>query len=184
MRPRVGIRTPARLRIVAVRSASRAGTFIYHTHLHDRRQLTQGLYGALLVVEPGERFDQVIDHVLVFGREGPDPGAPIVINGERAPQSVWPAGVRQRVRLINITPDDIVSVVLQTNEGPVTWQPVAKDGAALPAGRRQPGLAKQVIGVGETYDFEFETPAGRRNLWLEVRSPAGKWLAQGHVIVK
>jgi FtsP/CotA-like multicopper oxidase with cupredoxin domain len=162
----------------------RAGTFIYHTHLHDRRQLTQGLYGALLVVEPGERFDQVIDHVLVIGRDGPDPGAPIVINGERAPQSVWPAGVRQRVRLINITPDDIVSVVLQTNEGPVTWQPVAKDGASLPVGRRQPGPAKQVIGVGETYDFEFDTPAGRRNLWIEVRSPAGKWQAQGHVIVK
>ena len=23
----------------------RTGTFIYHTHLHDRRQLTSGLYG-------------------------------------------------------------------------------------------------------------------------------------------
>ncbi len=162
----------------------RAGTFIYHTHLHDRRQLTQGLYGALLVVEPGEQFDQAVDHVLVIGRDGPDPSAPVVINGERSPQSVWPAGVRQRVRLINMTPDDIVSVALQTNEGPVTWQPVAKDGASLPAGGRQPGPAKQIIGVGETYDFEFETPAGRRNLWLEVRSPAGKWQAQGHVIVK
>jgi len=162
----------------------RAGTFIYHTHLHDRRQLTQGLYGALIVVEPGEQFDERIDHVFVLGREGPDPAAPIVINGERAPQSVWPAGVRQRVRLINITPDDIVSVVLQTTEGPVTWQPVAKDGASLPAGRRQAGAATQIIGVGETYDFELETPAGRRNLWLEVRSPAGKWYAQGHIIVK
>jgi manganese oxidase len=162
----------------------RAGTFIYHTHLHDRRQLTQGLYGALIVEEAGEQFDQRVDHVLVIGREGPNPGAPIVINGERAPQSVWPAGVRQRLRLINITPDDIVSVVLQTNEGPVTWQPVAKDGATLPIGSRQAGGAKQIIGVGETYDFEFETPAGRRNLWLEVRSPAGKWHAQAHVIVK
>ena len=169
----------------AVRFAPpRTGTFIYHTHLHDRRQLTQGLYGALIVVEPGEQFDQAVDHVLVIGQDGPDPGSPIVINGERAPQSVWPAGVRQRVRLINITPDDIVSVVLQTNEGPVTWQPVAKDGASLPAGRRQPGPAKQIIGVGETYDFEFEAPTGRRNLWIEVRSPAGKWHAQAHVIVK
>jgi hypothetical protein len=66
----------------------------------------------------------------------------------------------------------------------VTWQPVAKDGASLPAGRRQAGAATQIIGVGETYDFELETPAGRRNLWLEVRSPAGKWYAQGHIIVK
>ena len=82
---------------------------------------------------------QRVDHVLVIGREGPDPTVPIVINGDRAPQSVWPAGVRQRVRLINITPDDIVSVVLQTNESPVTWQPVAKDGASLPIGSRQAG---------------------------------------------
>jgi hypothetical protein len=62
-----------------------------------------------VVVEPGEPFDQAIDHVLVIGRDGPDPIAPVVINGERSPRSVWPAGVRQRVRLINITPDDIVS---------------------------------------------------------------------------
>jgi manganese oxidase len=32
----------------------RAGTFIYHTHLHDDRQLRSGLYGALLVLEPDE----------------------------------------------------------------------------------------------------------------------------------
>jgi FtsP/CotA-like multicopper oxidase with cupredoxin domain len=162
----------------------RAGTFMYHTHLHDRWQLTQGLYGAMLVIEPGETFDAATDHVLVIGRDGPHPDAPIVINGERAPQVVWPAGARQRVRLINITPDDIVSIVLQTNEGPITWEPVAKDGASLPSRWRQPGPAKQIVGVGETYDFEFQTPAGRRNLWIEVRSPAGKWHAQGHVIVK
>ena len=29
----------------------RAGTFIYHTHLHDERQLHVGLYGAMLVLE-------------------------------------------------------------------------------------------------------------------------------------
>ena len=30
----------------------RAGTFMYHTHLHERRQLTSGLYGAMLVLRP------------------------------------------------------------------------------------------------------------------------------------
>ena len=161
----------------------RAGTFMYHTHLHDRRQLTMGLYGAMLVVEPGERFDEATDHVLVIGRAGPEPESPIVINGERAPQMVWPAGVRHRVRLINITPDDIVSIVLQSNAGLMTWQPLAKDGASLPAGA-PPRTAQQIVGVGETYDFEFQAPAGRRNLWFEVRSPAGKWHAQGHIIIK
>ena len=38
--------------------------------------------------------------------------------------------------------------------------------------------------MGETYDFEYEAPPGRQTLWLEVRSPGGKWLAQGQVIVK
>jgi hypothetical protein len=52
------------------------------------------------------------------------------------------------------------------------------------SGRFFASRAREIIGVGETYDFELETPAGRRNLWLEVRSPAGKSLAQGHVIVK
>ena len=31
----------------------------------------------------------------------------VVMNGERAPRFVWKAGARHRVRLINITPDDI-----------------------------------------------------------------------------
>ena len=33
----------------------RAGTFIYHTHLHDYRQLTSGLYGPLMVREGDAR---------------------------------------------------------------------------------------------------------------------------------
>ena len=49
----------------------RTGTFMYHTHLHDHRQLTSGLYGAMLVVEPGETFDEATDHVFVMGRERP-----------------------------------------------------------------------------------------------------------------
>ena len=34
----------------------RAGTFIYHTHWHDEAQLAGGLYGPLIVLEPGERY--------------------------------------------------------------------------------------------------------------------------------
>ena len=107
----------------------RTGTFMYHTHLHDNRQLTSGLYGAMLVVEPGETLDESTDHVFVMGRGGPDPKAPAVLNGQRNPQVMWKAGERHRVRLINITPSDIFSVTLQTNEGPVTWRPLTKDGA-------------------------------------------------------
>ena len=128
----------------------RAGTFMYHTHLHDDRQLSSGLYGAMIVARTGETFDETTDHVFVMGRAGIGPVAQTVLNGESAPQVVWKAGTRHRVRLINITPSDIFSVVLHTNEGAVTWRPMTKDGAPLPAHRCQPGPAKQLIGAGET----------------------------------
>ena len=162
----------------------RAGTFIYHTHLHDNRQLTSGLYGALLVVEPDAAFDESVDHVFVVGRGGPAVEAPVVIDGQAAPQAVWSAGRRHRIRLINITPNDTVAVSLRTAGAPVTWRALAKDGAALPSEQCAPGQATQIIGVGETYDFEYDAPPRRQTLWLEVRSPGGKWLAQGQVIVR
>jgi len=92
------------------------------------------------VTDTDETFDPVTDHVIVLGRSdlaSEDPSVltepeSVVMNGERAPRLVWKAGVRHRVRLINITPDDIFSVSLQTSEGPVMWTPVAKDGAPVP----------------------------------------------------
>ena len=170
----------------------RAGTFMYHTHLHDERQLPLGLYGPMLVLEPGEAYDPSVDHTLIVGRHGLDPAAPnvfipqtpMVINGQRSPVFVWKAGSRHRIRLINITPDDIVSVTLQTSKGPATWTPVTKDGSPLPAVARRAGPAIQAIAVGETYDFEVDLPAGRQTVWIEVRSPAGKWEAQAQAIVR
>jgi FtsP/CotA-like multicopper oxidase with cupredoxin domain len=162
----------------------RTGTFMYHTHMHDRRQLTSGLYGAMIVLEPDATRDEATDHVFVIGRGGPAIAADTVLNGERAPRVVWQAGVRHRIRLINITPNDILTVSLQTPEGPVSWRPLTKDGAPLPPDRCESGPAKLTIGVGETYDFEYTAPPGRRNLWLEVRSTGGAWQVQGQVILK
>ncbi len=170
----------------------RAGTFIYHTHLHDYRQLTSGLYGPLIVTDADETFDPATDHVIVLGRSGLTSGEPsvltdpesVVVNGQRAPRFVWKAGARHRVRLINITPDDIFSVALQTSEGPLQWKPVAKDGAPLPAGDCVAAPARQTIAVGETYEFEYQAPEGRKTAWLEVRTTGGKWQAQGHVIIR
>lgn len=152
--------------------------------------------GTLIDVKLRNDLDALLqpelDHVVVVGRSGIDPAAPdvlvpatpLVINGEAAPVFTWQAGVRHRVRLINITPDSIVSLSLHNSQGPLTWLPAAKDGAPLPDSLRQSTPARQTIAVGETYDFEIELPPGRRTLWLEVRSPAGKWEAQGQVIVK
>ena len=165
-------------------SPPRTGTFMYHTHLHDNRQLTSGLYGALLVVEPGAVYDDAIDHVMVIGRGGPDRDAPAVVNGDREPVMVWKAGSRHRIRLINITPGDIFSVSLQAGDTPVQWQPLTKDGVPVPPDAGTAAPAKQIIAVGETYDFEYQAPPGRQTLWLEVRTPGGRWHVQGRVIVK
>ena len=108
----------------------------------------------------------------------------VVLNGERTPHFVWKAGERHRLRVINITPDDIFTVSLHGADGPVTWKPSVKDGATLPAAESKAAPARQTIAVGETYDFEFLTPEGRRSLWFEVRTTAEKWQVQGSVIVR
>lgn len=170
----------------------RAGTFIYHTHLHDHRQLSSGLYGALLVLEPGAALEAETDHPLVLGRAGLTSGrlrlhdatTPLVLNGAAAPRLVWAAGTRHRLRFINITPDDALVVSLRDARGPVAWRPIAKDGAMLPDAGREPGPARQPLAVGETYDVEIETPPGRGTLWLDVTTPSGEWQLQGRIIVK
>jgi FtsP/CotA-like multicopper oxidase with cupredoxin domain len=169
----------------------RSGTFIYHTHLHDYRQLSSGLYGALVVTEPDETFDPATDHVVVLGRTHVTEAASVlqdaasaVVNGARDPQLVWRAGARNRIRVINITPDDILAVTLRAQDAPVFWRPLTKDGAPVPAGASEPVAAKLRIAVGETYDFEYDAPAGRSVLWLDVMTTGGKWQSQARVIVK
>ena len=49
-----------------------------------------------------------------------------------------------------------------------SWRPLAKDGADLPPEARVARLARQISGMGETYDFEF-IPTARGSLRMEVR---------------
>jgi manganese oxidase len=170
-------------RFVVRLTPPRTGTFIYHTHLHDD-QLASGLYGALVVLDPGETFDPDLDHVIVMGRRGPGESAPAVLNGEINPRASWKAGARHRIRLVNITPDDVFVVSLSAGDGPVTWTPLTKDGAPVPSTQQDARPARQTISVGETYDFVYDAPPGRKTLWLDVKSPAGKWQVQGQVTVK
>jgi FtsP/CotA-like multicopper oxidase with cupredoxin domain len=171
----------------------RAGTFIYHTHSHDDHQLASGLYGALIVLEPGQTFDPTVDHVLVIGMTGPlDAREPnrlsIVVNGKGAelnipigpqPRLRLKAGVPHRLRLINITTVAEASVSLLSPSGPLEWQPVAKDGAGLPANQQVLRPASgQLVAVGETYDF-IVTARSAGPMWLEVRyAPTGMWIQQ------
>jgi FtsP/CotA-like multicopper oxidase with cupredoxin domain len=136
----------------------RTGTFIYHTHWHDVRQLTGGMYGALVVLPPGESYDPTTDKLFVLGRSGPNEALdPLVVNGNPQPQRmVLLTGRTYRFRFINMTPNDaLVGVSLHGEDRLARWRAVAKDGADLPPKQATVRDATLPISVGETYDFEF-----------------------------
>ena len=167
----------------------RTGTFIYHTHLHDYRQLSSGLYGAIIVTDADR--DPAVDHVVVIGRRDASEAASVledrdsvVLNGAHTPRFVWATGRTHRLRLINITPDDLLRVSLVGVDGTTTWRPVAKDGAPLSTSTAAATAATVTLAVGETYDVEIDAAGRRGTLWLEVATRAGKWQAQGQVILK
>jgi FtsP/CotA-like multicopper oxidase with cupredoxin domain len=169
----------------------RAGTFIYHTHVHDHRQLSSGLYGALVVTDGDGSYDPAIDHAIVIGRRDAseassvlEDGDSIVLNGEHAPRFVWRAGRTHRLRLINITPDDVLQVALFRGDALSVWRPVAKDGASLSSGHAAPVPASVRLAVGETFDVEYDATPGPAAVWLEVRASSGKWQAQARLVVK
>ena len=151
----------------------RAGTFIYHTHLNDVEQITSGLYGAIVVLEPGERFDGRRDHVFVTGWDGetrfPAPFH-LIVNGDSTP-GPYPlaAGVTHRLRLINIGPAGLIRYSILRDSALVTWRRLAKDGASLPPHQAVEGRSAQMMAVGETYDFEFKPAAGTYRLVIDVR---------------
>ncbi len=168
---------------------SRAGTFIYHTHWHDPGQLAGGIYGAIVVLEPGETYQPERDHLIVIGLDGAYPEDPLrdepfAVNGERTPRALdLKAGVVNRLRFINITADSVaLTVQLASRFDPVQWTLIAKDGAATPAAQRTARQSRQLVSVGETYDFELTPPQGP--LWLEVRRGNGEQLLQWAVRVR
>jgi manganese oxidase len=142
---------------VARLTLPRAGTFMYHTHLGDLIQLTSGLYGAIVVLEPGQRFDPSTDHVYVFGWDGhADPIHPLV-NGDSvlAPKTLA-VGKTHRFRFVNIGPAPYLRISLKRDSTVVRWRAVAKDGADLPPAQVSERPAFVMLNVGETYDFEFD----------------------------
>ena len=165
---------------VAYMTPPRAGTFIYHTHWHDVMQLTSGMYGALLVLDAGQKYDPATDKIFVLGRGGPNEmTAPLLLNGSAQPWvMVLLEGKTYRCRFINITPNDSLVDISMTMAGrPAQWRALAKDGADLPAPQATVRDAVQTISVGETYDFEF-TPRQKGDYELRFCSKAGNVVTQ------
>lgn len=167
----------------------RAGTFMYHTHWHNRDQLAGGVYGPLIVLEPGQRWDPTTDHIIVVGLDGPYrelPKEDFVVNGETRPAPlVLKASVPNRLRIISIAADN-PSLAIQLLGGfdSIQWTVVAKDGADIPAAQRRPTAARQYVGVGETYDFELAPMRPTSGtLWMELRRGNGLLLFQWPVRV-
>ncbi len=146
----------------------RAGTFMYHSHFNEMQQTSSGLYGPIVVLEPGRTFDPETDRVLVFSDGGPwssfiDASTipPTLLNGQVDPEALeLRAGTNYRFRLINILTETRVRVELQRGEEPAEWRAIAKDGADLPPSLATVRPAHLGFLPGEIYDFEFtpETP--------------------------
>lgn len=111
-----------------------------------------------------------MERIVLLWAAGPQSQA-IEINRSSNPLSMGlKVGVKHRFRIINITHNYLARVILRAENGPVQWRAIAKDGADLPPDQAAVRTARQNIGVGETYDFEYE-PATVGELCLEVARP-------------
>lgn len=152
---------------VAHLTLPRAGTFMYHTHMNDVEQLTSGLFGGIVVLEPGQRFDPATDHLYVTGWDGPEDPPHLLVNGDSMPKDlVLQAGVSHRFRFVNIGVASAGRVSIVRDSVPVTWRAVAKDGAALPESQQTMRPAVSRVSVGETYDFTWTPPPGHYRLTI------------------
>jgi manganese oxidase len=156
----------------------RSGTFIYHTHAHELRQLRAGLSGPLLVVDPDYKYDPATDVVVLITvpRNAAD-AARVYVNGSLAPAPLdWRVGTKYRLRLINIhAVRSSLSVSLVADSTLDKWRALAKDGVELGAALATSRPARQQVSVGETYDFEY-VPRAAGNVKIEVRAANGTLL--------
>ena len=156
----------------------RAGSFMYHPHVDELREDVAGLVGALIVRDPGSLSSD--DHVLLLKGDGVNPQHPrmLYLQGSQAPV-VMHVGRTAKLRLLNLSTtdavplfsltarmDSIATIVRDTML--VSWRPVAKDGFDIPASMQTLRPARQLVSIGETYDFEY-TPASKGTLQLEIR---------------
>jgi FtsP/CotA-like multicopper oxidase with cupredoxin domain len=152
----------------------RAGTFIYHSHFDEDRQLGSGMSGPLIVLEPGVTYDPGVDQTWFLSQAGPARrNAAITLNGSRTPVLEVQANRRYRIRLINIAATAPLIFSLSTDSLPAKWRAIAKDGADLPPSQALVRQTRQIIGVGETYDFEF-TPESAGEMRVLVTDLPGR----------
>jgi FtsP/CotA-like multicopper oxidase with cupredoxin domain len=164
---------------VAHMTPPRTGTFIYHSHWHEQKQLGEGLTGPLVVLEPGTKFDPATDKIFLFSRDGVEGSEPLLMNGSPQPAPMaLVAGTTYRMRFINITPvdSDLTYSIVDASGAPVSWRAIAKDGQDLP---QEQATARKTSGdtitVGETRDYSF-TPNQVGELYLQAAAFQRMWV--------
>ncbi|HTA24919.1 MAG TPA: multicopper oxidase domain-containing protein [Terriglobales bacterium] len=158
---------------IAHMTPPRAGTFIYHTHWHDALQIRNGVYGPLIVLDPGQKYDPEHDRTFVVSIGKYDPfGFLLLLNGTPQPDGMeLHTATRYRMRLINITSNAVdLRVRLMSKGVPVQWKVIARDGADLPPSQLKSSTADMGVTVGGTCDVEYQsdTPIQAD---LEIREP-------------
>ena len=161
----------------------RAGSFMYHSHFNEPRQMGDGLYGPIIVVEPGQKYDPETDRTFFFGTAGfienllADPPS-LIVNGSATPAPMQlTLGKTYRFRFFNLAGDNTTLVSINRGTTPVEWRAVAKDGYPLPPSQATMGPATLLFDPGEIYDFEF-TPKERGQLTFAFapRADKPKWV--------
>jgi FtsP/CotA-like multicopper oxidase with cupredoxin domain len=165
---------------VARLTMPRAGTFIYHTHIHDVGQITAGLYGPIVVLPPGTAWDPGTDHVFIAGWDDER----IVVNGDTTEAPLeWTAGGTHRLRFVNIGPAQRLRFAVERDSAVYTrWRPRAKDGADLPATQVNERPAHEILDVGETFDVDVSLPPG--TYAITARLPGGHLHYRRPVVVR
>jgi FtsP/CotA-like multicopper oxidase with cupredoxin domain len=157
----------------------RSGTFPYHSHLHELRQIGSGMYGAIIVSDKPR--DLARDHLVVAGggglpvfhKQGPNF---LLVNGRQSPPPIrMTVGDTNRVRIVSIHADVVLQYRFGTDTSVARWRPLARDGADLPPALRSLTPARLAMGPGETADFLY-VPTRPGQMMLEV------WIEQGQRI--
>ncbi|HET7373793.1 MAG TPA: multicopper oxidase domain-containing protein, partial [Gemmatimonadaceae bacterium] len=143
----------------------RAGTFIYHAHSDERAQISNGLYGAFIVLPRDQRELAPNERVVIISERGiqlPD------VDAAAAGLAIGD-GQQTRLRIVGISVAEPMALRLARDSTTVSWLVVAKDGAELPARQRRV-TGELTFGAGETMDVELPAtlPAGTA---LELRYP-------------
>lgn len=149
-----------------------ASLFWYHPHFDSTVQVSQGLYGPLLVDDPAEPRGLGDEVVLVLsdidlrddGGLAPVPVGPIfsefgtegnviLVNGRPRPRLLARAGLRQRWRIVNAARSRFFQLVLPGN----SFERIGVDGGLLEAPQTSDKL---VIAPGERVDVSI-VPRGK-----------------------